>query len=204
MLTDPVYMFLWRGLAIFLLISALLGVALGLLLIIRPQLLKRINSMANCWISTRHISRLMDRSISIEHWLYHRHRPLGILIILGASYILVYFGLLFDKAVALQQLTRYMPAVLPEILLGTFVPASLLGGAVALFAGFIIWLRPGLLRGVEKEANLWVTSRKATKVLDVQHGEVDIFVAQHARQVGWLLLLGSIYLFFAMLRSLLA
>jgi hypothetical protein len=204
MLTNPVYMFLCRGLAIFLLAGALLGVALGLLMIIRPQLLKRINPVTNRWISTRHISKLLDRSTSIEHWLYHRHRPLGILVILGAGYMLAYFGLLFDKAIALQKLSSYVQSVLLDTLLDALVFISLLGGAVALLAGFIIWLRPSLLRGVEKEANQWITSRKATKMLDMQHGDVDIFVAHHARQAGWLLLLGSIYLSFAMLRLLLA
>ena len=203
MLNDPVYMFLWRDLAMFLLFGALLGISLGLLLILRPQLLGAVSRVGNLWISTRHISRALDRSISIEQWLYRHHRPLGILVILGAVYILAYFGLQFDKTVALQQLTRYAPAALLDILLDTLVLTSLLGGATALIAGLFIWLRPSLLRGVEKEANLWVTSRKATKVLDVQHGEVDVFVAHHARQVGWLLLLGSIYLFFTMFRWLL-
>ena len=200
MLNDPVYMFLWRDLAMFLLFGAFLGMSLGLLLIYRPQLLGAVSRVGNSWISTRHISRVLDHSISIEQWLYRHHRPLGIVVILGAVYILAYFGLLFDKAAALQQLTRYVPTVLLDIMLDVLVLTSLLGGATALIAGLFIWLRPSLLRGVEKEANLWVTSRKATKVLDVQHGEVDIFVAHHARQVGWLLLLGSIYLFFAMFR----
>lgn len=203
MLNDPVYMFLWRSLAIFLLFGALLGISLGLLLILRPQLLGAVSRVGNLWISTRHISRALDRSVSIEQWLYRHHRPLGILVILGAVYILAYFGLQFDKTFALQQLARYAPAVLLDILLDTLVLTSLLGGATALIVGLFIWLRPSLLRGVEKEANLWVTSRRATKVLDVQHGEVDVFVAHHARQVGWLLLLGSIYLFFTMFRWLL-
>ena len=202
MLNDPVFMFLWRDLAIFLMLGAFLGMSLGLLLIYRPQLLGRVNRVGNSWISTRHISRVLDRSISIEHWLYRHHRPLGIAVILGAVYILAYFGWLFDKAVALQQLTHYAPAVLLDILLDAMVYTLLFGGATALVIGLFVWLRPSLLRGVEEQANQWVTSRKATKVLDVQHSEVDVFVMHHARQVGWLLLLGSIYLFFAMFRAL--
>jgi hypothetical protein len=52
MLTNPVYIFLWRDLAIFLLFGALLGVLLGLLLIFKPQFLERLNRVANRWIST--------------------------------------------------------------------------------------------------------------------------------------------------------
>ncbi|HEY8887468.1 MAG TPA: hypothetical protein VIM35_03190 [Gallionella sp.] len=200
--TNLAEIFLWRDLAIFLLIGALLGVALGLILIFWPRILARVNRVANYWISMRHIDRMLDRSISIELWVYKHHRPLGILIILGAGYMLIYFGLLFDKAIALQLLTRYVPAKLLDGLLDALVLTSLLGAVVALLAGFFLWLRPSLLRGIEEETNKWVSSRRATKVLDVQHDQVDRYVTRHARQAGWLILLCSVYLFFVTFRLL--
>jgi len=200
--TNLVEILLWRDLAIFLLIGALLGVALGLLLILRPRLLERVSHVADRWVSMRHIDRLLDRSISIEHWFYRHHRSLGILLILGAGYILVYFGFLFDKAAAPLLMPRYLPAKLLDGLLDALVFAALLGAAVALLVGFFLWLRPSLLHGVEAEANQWVSSRRATKLLDVPHDQVDRFVARHARQAGWLLLLGSLYLFFVLFRLL--
>ena len=192
--------FLWRVLAIFLLIGALTGVAVSLLLIFKPHLLARTSRIANRWISTRRMSRLMDRSIDIEGWLYQRHRSLGILAVLGAGYMLVYFGLLFDKAAALQYWTGSMPASLLGGLLDAMVLAALVGAVVALVVGLFYWLRPSLLRGIEKSANQWISSDRAVMALDVPHDQVERFVAGHARQVGWLLLLGSIYLFFAVLR----
>ena len=196
--TNPTEIFLWRELAIFLCIGALMGMALGLMLIFSPHFLERINRVANRWISTRHISRWLERSISVERWFYRHHRPLGILVILGAGYTLVYFGLLFDKTYALQRLSSTVPAKLLDMLFYALVLASLLGATVALVAGFFIWLRPSLLRGVEEGSNQWVSSRRATKMLDMPHGQVDSFIARHAKRVGWLLLLGSIYLFFVL------
>ncbi len=204
MLTNPAYIFLWRDLAIFLLFGALLGVLLGLLLIVKPQFLERLNRVANRWVSTRHINQWLDRSVSIERWFHQHHRAVGIVIALGASYILIYFGILFDKTTTLQRLSlRWMlPAKLLDGLLDALVLASLVGGAVALIAGLFLWLRPSLLRGTEEDANQWVSSRRATKMLDVPRGQVDLFVARHAQRAGWLLLLGSIYLFFAVFRLL--
>jgi hypothetical protein len=200
MLTDPVKLLLWHDLAIFLLFGALLGIVLGLLLIFKPQFVERLNRAANRWISTRHINRWLDRSVSIEHWFYQRHRATGMVIVLGAAYILIFFGIQFDKAYTLQRLGGMFPARLLDGLLDALVLSSLVGGAVALIAGMFLWLRPSLLRGMEEEANLWVSSRRATKMLDVPRGQVDLFVARHAQRVGWLLLLGSIYLFFVMFR----
>lgn len=204
MLNDPVYIFLWRDLAIFLLLGALLGVLLGLLLIFKPKYLDRASRVANRWVSTRHLSQWLDRSISLERWFYRHHRAVGIAVVLGAIYIFVYFSVLFDRVYILQRWNGRLPASaqLLDGLLNALVLAALTGGAVALIAGLFLWLRPSLLRGVEEQANRWVSSRRATKVLDVPHGQVDAFVVQHAQKAGWLLLLASIYLFFAMFRFL--
>ena len=202
MLTNPAYIFLWRALAIFLLIGALLGVVLALLLIFKPRFLGRLNRVANRWVSTRHINRWLDRSVRIEHWFYQHHRAAGVVIVLGASYILIYFGFLFDKAYKLQRWSGMLPAKLLDGLLDALVLGSLVGGAAALMVGLFLWLRPSLLRGMEEVANQWVSSRRVTKMLDVPHGQVDLFIARHAQRAGWLLLVGSIYLFFAMFRSL--
>lgn len=199
---DPTDIFLWRALAIFLLVGALLGIALGLLLIIRPQLLGYVNRVANRWISTHHVSQMMDRSISIEHWFYQHHRAAGMIAVLGATYIFIYFGVWFDKAQMLRRMSGKIPVQLLDGLLDALVLGALVGAAVALIVGLFLWLRPSLLRGIEEQANLWVSSRQATKILDVPHDQVDRIVARHAQSAGWMLLLGSIYLFFVMFRLL--
>lgn len=200
--TDPTSTILWQSLAVFLHIGAMLGILVGLLLIFRPDLTERINRVANRWISVRHLERLLDRSFSIEHWFYRHHRVLGITIVLGAIYIIIYFGFLFDKTYALQHMSSKAPVKLLDIPLDALVLFALLGAAVALIAGLFVWLRPSLLRGIEESANQWVSSRRATKVLDVPHDQLERFVARHARQIGLLLLLGGIYLSLAMFRVL--
>lgn len=202
MTTSPADIFLWRALAIFLLLGALLGIALGLLLILQPQLLGAVNRVANRWISMRFVSKLMDRSISVEHWFYQHHRATGMVVVSGALYIFAYFGLWFDKTVALARLSVTIPARLLDGLLDALVLSVLIGATVALIAGLFLWLRPSLLRGFEAQSNQWVSSRQATKILDVPRDQVDRFVARHAQKVGWPLLLGSIYLFFLLFRLL--
>lgn len=199
-MANPVNIILLQSLAVFLIVGALAGVAVSLLLIFKPHSMERVNRVANRWISTRHLGQLLDRSISVEHWFYQRHRPLGMLIVFGACYILAYFGLLFDKTIMLQRLSSLMETRMLDILLDALVLASLVGGAVALFTGLFLWLRPSLLRGMEAEANQWVSTRRATRPLEIPRDQVERFVAGHVRRVGWLLLLGSIYLFFAVFR----
>jgi hypothetical protein len=202
MQTGLSYILLWRVLAIFLLIGALLGALLGLLLIFKSPLIQCVNRVANRWISMRRFERLLDRSISLERWFHKHHKPTGMAIVLGALYMLVYFGFEFDKAYVLQRLSSAVPAALLGGLLDALVLISLTGAAVALCVGLIFWLRPSLLRGIEAGANRWISLRHATEVLDVPHNQVEYFAQRYSREVGWLLLLGSVFLFFLMFRLL--
>lgn len=201
-MANPVNIILWQSLAILLIIGALTGAAVSLLLIFKPHSMERVNRIANRWISTRHLGQLLDRSVAVEHWFYQRHRLMGMLIASGACYILGYFGLLFEKTIAMRCLSSYVPARLLDILLDALVLAALIGGVVALFTGLFLWLRPSLLRGIEAEANQWVSTRRAARPLEIPRDQVERFVARHAQRVGWLLLLGSIYLFLVVLRAL--
>ena len=192
----------WRYLAIFLLICAPLGIVLSLLLIFKPQSLERLNHMSNRWITSRHLSELLDRGISIEHWFYRHHKAFGAAVLLGSLYVFIYFGFLFDKAYALQNLNWKIPRRMIDALLDSLVLFSLTGAVVAFIVGLFLWLRPSLLRDIETDANKWVSSRQAIKIMDVPRDQVDRFVTHHARRFGWLLLVGSIYLFFITFRSL--
>lgn len=195
---------LWRTLAIFLLIGALMGAAVALLLIFKPHLLKPVNRVANRWVSMRRISQWMDHSIRTEHWFYRHHGVLGLLVVAGAGYMLLYFGWQMDKAAALRALGVFVAnQQLAGTLLQVLVFIALIGAVLALLIGAVYWIRPSLLRGTETQANQWVSSRQAIKVMDVMHDQVDLFVQHHAQRVGWLLLAGSIYLFVVMLRWLL-
>lgn len=204
--SPVVDLILWRSLAIFLLIGALSGIAVALSLIYRPKLYERVSRTANRWVSTRHYTRAADRMLGLEHWFYRYHRMLGALVCAGGGYLLAYFGLLFDKAAALRQLPHLLPlrlkAPLVEGLLDALVLASLTGAAASLFVGLLLWLRPSQLRGLEEASNQWISTRRAERQLDIPRDQVDMFVARHARRVGWPLLLGSLFLLLLVLRAL--
>lgn len=195
---------LWRSLAVFLLIGSLMGVVTALLLLFKPQLLQRVNRVANHWVSMRQISQWLDRSIRTERWFYRHHLVLGPLVVVGAAYMLLYFGGRLDRAATLRLLDGYIAnPQLASMLLQALVLFAQIGAVLALLIGMVYWIRPSLLRGLETQSNQWVSSRQATKVMDVTNDQVDRFVEQHAQRVGWLLLAASLYLLVVMLRWLL-
>jgi len=192
---------LWRSLATFLVVSALAGAVVSLLMIYRPAAFERLHRITSRWISTRGMDRAADRSISLEHWFYRHHRPLGMLVCIGAGYVFVYFGMLFDKAHALAHLAAHLSVRVQMTkvlggLLDALVLLSLAGAAISLFVGMMLWLRPSALRGLEEKTNRWVSLRRYTRFLDIPRHPVDRLLQRHHRRAGWLLLLGSLYLLF--------
>lgn len=200
---NIIAMLLWHALVIFLLGGALFGMLMGLLLICKPQLLQRIGRVSNRWISTQFLNQWLDHSVSIERWFYRNHRPMGMMIICGAGYVIVYFSLLFDKVYALRHLSLNLPSQLVDGLLDALVAFLLIGAPAALLAGLIIFRRPSVLRSIEKGANQWVSLARVGNMLDRQFDQVDAFATRHAQSAGCLLLLASAYLFYAMYRLLL-
>lgn len=196
---DLVENLLWRDLAIFLFFGAVLGGGVGLLLIFKPQLFWRINRVANKWLTMRVAERPLDRYISVERWFYRLHRPFGLFFATGAVYVMGFFAMAYDKAATMNALAPYAPAVLLDFLLDALVILLLIGAVLALVGGLLLWLRPNRLRLIDAVANRWLSSRRATRVFDVPHNQVDRYVAHHARVSGWVMLAGSGYLFVAIL-----
>ncbi len=183
-----------------------MGVTASLLLILRPSFMARINRVANRWVSTRHLDQALEHSVSIEQWCYRQHRMLGVLVGLGAGYMFLYFGVLFEKSAVMPHLVGYLPArvspLLLEWLLDALVLSALTGAVVAFYVGLLLFMRPSLLRGQEEGANQWLSTRRAIRPLEVPRDTLDKFVAQHASRVGWLLLLSSLGLLLLVSRAL--
>jgi hypothetical protein len=195
--TDLVF---WQTLATFLVAGALAGVALGGLLILKADKLHAINRLANRWITVDHIGHALDKQVSVEHWFYRRHRLLGAFILFGATYMLVYFGMLIERGELIRKLTTRMPPNLAEGLADASVLLALSGGVVALSVGLFLYFRPSLLKDVEQHSNRWVSGQRVIEPLDVRRDYIDQFVMRHAQRAGWLLVLGSVYLLILLLR----
>jgi hypothetical protein len=194
-------LFLIQALDLFLLFGALSGIALGLVLIFKSHWLIPLGRVANHWVSLRHVSVWLDRNISIEQWFYRHHRVAGIAAMSGAGYIFGYFALVFDKPTLMRDLGGVWLTPPMGGLLDALVLLALSGSAVACWVGLFLWLRPSWLRGIERRSNVWVSSRRATKVLEVPHAQLDVYVLRHTRGAGVLLLLASLGLLLLLLRS---
>ncbi len=186
---------LLQSAVIFLIIGGFAGLVIGALLVFRPHLLQHISKPLNRWVSTRHIDQALEHSISFDPWFYRYRKINGMLILLGALYVLYFFTVQLDRSVAVAALAKsfnYPPALVGG-LLDALALSALLGALCAVFVALFMLLRPSLLRDFEQNANQWLSLRRALKPLEIPREEADGYVLRYARQVGIFLLLGGLY-----------
>ncbi len=186
---------LLQSAVIFLVVGSFAGLLVGALLVLSPQRLQRLSAPLNRWVSTRRFDKELERSFSLDPW-FHRYRQVsGVLILLGALFVLYYFTAGLDRGLAIDGLARHFayPAALVAALLDALVLISLLGALCAVLVALFMLFRPSLLRGIEQGANQWLSLRRSIKPLEIPRTDVDVYVLRYARQIGIFLLLGGLY-----------
>lgn len=186
---------LLESLVMFLIVGSLVGMAVGALLVLRPQSLQRAGQLFNRWVSTRKLDQSLERSISIDPWFYRYRRAASALTLLGACYVLYFFTVSMDRAHVIGELSSHFnyPSAFIGWLLDALVLSALLGALFAAFVSLSLLLRPSVLRDFEEGANRWLSLRRGLKPMEIPRQNVDEFVLQHGRQAGILLVLGSLY-----------
>lgn len=193
---------LLQSAVILLILGGIAGMLVGALLLFRPQRMGAINAALDRWISTRRIDRMLERSIRLDPWFYRHRRITGTLTVLGALYVLYFFGVQLDRGQAVAGLVKrfgYHPVLIGG-LLDALVLSALLGALGAVVASLFILFRPSMMRGFEETANQWLSLRKTLKPLEIPRDGLEVYVERHARQVGIFLLLGGLYTLVLLLR----
>lgn len=186
---------LFQSAVVFLVIGSVSGLLVGALLIFRPQHFQAISALLNRWISTRKFDKALESNFTLDPWLYRYRRFTGMLVLLGASFVLFYFTVQLDRAATIEGLAKhfhYYPSIVGGFL-DALVLSSLLGSLCAVFVALSLMFRPSLLRGFEESANQWLSLRRALKPLEITHDNMERYVERHTRQIGIFLLLGSLY-----------
>ena len=173
------------ALSIFLVTGSVVGLIVGAILILRPHWLVRASPIANRWISTGQLDKMLNIPINADSWFYRYRRASGLVTLAGAMYVLYFFSVQIDKTSAGS---GYI-----GMLFDSMVLIALLGAALALCVSLIVLFRPSLLRKFESAANEWISLRDALKPLELLHNNVDEFTFRHTQQMGVVLVLCSVY-----------
>ena len=185
---------LWPVLYVLILLGAGVGLVVGVMLLIDSARVMQWNAYLNRWISTENAARALDQSRDVKHFVYRRHRVVGLLVIAGSLFALdvLAFGLRTTPLLrALRPLGN--PTALALVVDSTRV-FLVSGNIAALIAGVILCFRPSLLKGVESWADRQFSTPLPNKSLDEPNYRPDAFVRDHPKLVGALVAAGSVFI----------
>ena len=84
---------IYQGLFYFLVFAIFLSLIIGMIILIRPSLLKTLEKYSNHWINNEQIFKRLDATRSIpEHVLPGNMRLFGVAVVLGGLYIILTIG----------------------------------------------------------------------------------------------------------------
>jgi len=179
-------------------LGALLGLALGVLLLLDTARALRWNERLSRWISTREAAQRFDRPRDIKRFVYRAHRVVGVVVVAGSLYCLDVLTFGFAPG-ALARAFRDLGSV--SLLEMTFESTRLfllVGNVAALAAGIVLCFRPSLLKGIELWADRTYAAREHSAALDQMRFQPDLWVSRHPRLTGGLVLAGSAFILFSL------
>jgi hypothetical protein len=175
-------------------IGAALSILYGLWLIISPKSALTLNHKINKGFSMRKASKPLEKPIYIERWFYRHSNITGGLLMIGALYLLYLLFWQLDFILLAKKLSGLTP-LMWEWLLQSFHIFFASMAIVVFLIGFLIIIRPSLLKPLEEKANKWVSTRQKMQFMSDDIVKADKLLDRFPRQFGSIIIVaGSIVL----------
>lgn len=171
----------------------LLSFLVGLVLILRPEIIIRLNQQAAKSFSFRRFTRILEVPNNIEPLFYRHHKIIGVVVALISVYVLYYFLLIYDASVISAYLKASDSALVLDLLISTLRLVMLISSAAILLLGIAIFFRPSQLKTFERWANRWISTRQASRPLSVERDQVNQLTYKYPRLVGLSVVFLSLY-----------
>ena len=185
---------LQESVLLFLIIGSIFALLLGLLLILSPQQANALSQRYNHWVSLRRPSKPLEALHETNHFFYRHHRATGLFILISTIYILYHFAFNYDQTIAIRALSNHFDNIMIiEWLLNASLWFILPVSMLLLVFGAIMAIKPSSLKGIERFANHWVSTRKLLQPIDKQYKPLDKWVGMQPRSFGILLIFASGY-----------
>lgn len=171
----------------------LLSMVIGILLVVNPELIIRLNTHVGKKFSFRKLTRVVEIPNDVDRIFYRHHRSIGALISVLSLYVLYYFIFVYDHALVGEFLKSTGNALIYDILISAARLLMLVCGGVIFLIGITIFFRPSQLKSIEAWANRWISTRQATRGLSVEHDQMNRLVYRYPRLIGLFIVFLSLY-----------
>ena len=180
--------FFLMGFALF-----LCSLIVGVLLIVKPSTIVRLNKKTQKGFSFRRVVKFLDMPHEIDALFYRYHRVIGTIVTLVSAYVLYYFTLVYDAVLIKEYFSGSSYGGVVDLLINALRVFMLFSSAFILLIGIAIFIRPSLLKSVESWANRWISTRQVSEPLSENNDRLNQLAYKYPRLIGFIFVILSLY-----------
>ncbi|MBW2516541.1 MAG: hypothetical protein JRE88_07150 [Deltaproteobacteria bacterium] len=157
------------------LLFGVLGMAFSLLLLASPRLTRSLGNFFNRSFSVGSSSSILDKDFPTEAFIYSHHTALGVCLIVGSAFALIFFIFNIDIsnfANVFLGSQKYFETL--EIIFYFFAWIARIACLCGLIIGIVLLFAPQKMQAVEKKLNTWFETRTFFEKLDQSGPELDV------------------------------
>ncbi len=195
---DIIYDILLVGFKFFAVLLTFISLIMGALILFKPSTAASVNQFFNKWFKTEDISKSMEMQISTADFFIKYRLIFGIPLFIGAIYTIYYLISLFDQSRFISMVVKpsnetkeLFIVILMDVTRWFFIIWCLIGAFLCL----LMTLAPEKFKDVTKSLDAFFSTEKVESLIDTPHDSIDNWVLRNHIIVGFLLLMGSAFLF---------
>ena len=185
---------------LFFIVGAFMGLALGLLLWLQPEWVRRMSTAGNKWYSGRKPTKALDIMRDTDSFYFRNNLVFGTIMFV-ISILALY--LVIVRMPSAEQVVAIMGDSADALGLGLILDAFRWVLIVVIFLGLPVWgflvLAPARLQSFNGMLNRWISTRLLLLPLERMNTTFDSYVLHHNRIFGSIMILGSGFILFKFL-----
>lgn len=186
---------------LFIVIGTFVALILGLALIFTPNIALKFNNKVNTHFSMRKATKKIETAIKSEPLFYKHSKLSGAILTVGSLFVL-YTLATFNAYTLIPHLPKSLPPSVWEWVIESIQIFFYLTCSFILVFGILVFTRPSLIKGLEKAANHWISTRQRFSKMTQDINFTNRLVNTYPRIFGAGITLFSIIILFLFLPGL--
>ena len=186
---------------LFIIVGTVIGLIFGLGLIFAPATTLKFNEKINTRISLREKTKSIEKPIKSEPFFYKYSKISGAILITGSVFVL-YTLATFNVYSLIPHLPKSISPAAWDWLLHAGQIFFFITCSFILIFGFIILIRPSLVKNFEQAANHWISTRQHFSKMSTDINLANKLVNTYPRAFGSFISIFSLIVLFFLLPEL--
>jgi hypothetical protein len=183
------------------LVFGMLGMSFSLLLLFSPAVVKNLGRVLNRSVDVNKRLLFLDREIRTENLFYSHPTVVGLCLMGGSLFALLFFFFKLDISKFAQIFFGSARSALPgQILFETLAWIGKIACALGFVFGLLLVVAPDRMRRIDKKLNSWFETRSLVEKLERQNRELDTLLYRYPLAFG---IVGAVVSFLLIILSIL-